>query len=451
MFHRHLLSSIAFLGALACPTLTAQGQGAPGKAAQHGGDPVATKPAQGAQGQGAQSQVVPPQGSREIPPGDGASDQPVPIESNAGKIVPPGSWFETIHIDFGKQTESNKPLRLKGEYAFNNASGADQKITIVTSSCKCQELELLVNGAEQSLEKKTTVDEALKQPILVPKGAKGTLKLVFDVSGGAGMRSGHIRVDTTDQKMPTLNLTCAAVIDPAFIVEPAEVDVGDMAPTETKKWSAKVRCMLPGAWKLEAEALKPIAPGIHVDAVERKSDESGDYYEIMGRYGPGLEEGAIGGNLLFKTDRDGRNVMLTIRASVRERVKINKTFFSFNRFSRAKGAEQTLYIWPTDLAKGSLEVSRVEVVRGTHKDGGIAFEIVRPAAAPGDGKAAPQVTIPGRDGVGIPADKLWRIVVRAKPGLELKRGRRLSVSAKIHFKGEGMVGKSFRFNGFPTR
>lgn len=371
----------------------------------------------------------------------------VDVPTNDGRTPPEGCWFEKIHIGFGKKTESTEAMRLKGEYKFENKSGSDQEITVLSSSCKCQELKLIVNGKEQAIERKLDVEQSLKKPIKVPAGAKGSLELVFDVSGGAGQRSGHIRVDTTDPKMPTFNLTCDATVDPAFVVEPGEVFLGKMAPVEAREWTVKVRCMLEGDWELEAKPLEPVALGMKVKSVERGKDERGDYVEIKGQYGPDLEEGAIGGNLLFKTDRDGRNVMVSVRAEVQAKVVLTPGFFTLNRFQRAKGAERTVYIWPTDLENDDLDVERIEIVSSNFKGDGVQFNIVAPPAL--DPQKGPQeVQIPRREQA-VPAHKLWRIEVVAKPGIELQSGRRLSVMAKVHFRGAGMVPKSFRFNGFP--
>ncbi|HMQ21823.1 MAG TPA: hypothetical protein PKE00_04990, partial [Planctomycetota bacterium] len=187
-------------------------------------------------------------GCQEPVPGEvqGGGDLP----TNDKKPIPEGNWFETIHIGFGKHPESTEPIRLKGEYDFENKSGADQEIRVLTSSCKCQELELYVNGEKQVLERSLDAEQSLKTPVKVPKGARGKIKLVFDVSGAAGSRSGYIQVVTTDPKMSNFNLTCDAVVDPAFLVEPPIVELGKMSPIEAKPWSVKIRCMLEGDFEI---------------------------------------------------------------------------------------------------------------------------------------------------------------------------------------------------------
>ncbi|MCB9919498.1 MAG: DUF1573 domain-containing protein [Planctomycetes bacterium] len=380
-------------------------------------------------------------------PGEAQSGDIPPM--NEDKPIPEGCWFKKIHISFGKQTESTEPIRLKGEYEFENKSGADQEITLLTSSCKCQELELFVNGEKQSLEKKLDVQQSLKEPIKVPKDASGTIKLVFDVSGPAGQRSGFIQVNTTDAKMPTFNLTVDAAIDAAFLVEPPIVDLGKMSPVEAKPWSVKVRCMLDGAWELSEKPLDPITPGMSIQSVDVGTDERGKFYEIKGVYGPNLDEGALGGNLLFKTNRDGRNVLVGVRAEVKSKVHLTPGFFSLNRFKRADGCEDTVYIWPNDIANEEIAVDHVEVVESNYKEGGIEYEVVPPTPLD-PAKGVVEVEIPRRTEGGIPAHKLWRIRVHVKPGLELEGvARRLSSTIKVHFKGDGMVPKTVRFNGFP--
>lgn len=389
------------------------------------------------------------------PPAQSGNGQPV-VVTNKGRPIPKGCWFKKIHHDFGSfvegegdpNHEAGQPATLLAfEYEFKNLSGKPAQVTSVVPSCKCQRLAFLLGDREIVLERKDEIQQRLKKPIKVPAGAEGKILMHFDIAGGPGVRTGDIRVDTTDSGMPSCTLTCEAKVTPAYEITPPVVTLGMMGPMEEKKWSCNVRCLVRKEWRV-IEALPPIPHGLRVRSIERKKDAAGLYYAISGTYGPNLEEGAVGGNLLFKTDNAKQNFMLEIRAQVRETVQMTPIFFSFASFPRNEPQERTIHLWPTDLEdpKAALDVDRVEIERSTVPKKFLTFEIVPPAARVPD-KAREMVMIESRQKE-VPADKLWKVKVRLEKDVP---GRLVRVKARVLLKGKGMVPKNFQFNGFPRR
>jgi len=353
--------------------------------------------------------------------------------------VPEGSWFKKVHHDFGTHYEQRKML-LEGSYEFQNSTGKDQSIKDIQTSCKCQGIRLFVNGKEAVLAR--NVERKLEKPIPVPKGAKGVIKLRFDVSGGEGQRTGDIRVTTTDKKMETAILTCAALIKPAYVVDPKVIDLGRMSPVEKKDWSAVVRCMVRKKW--EVKSVDPVKPqGLVVKSMEKKADEDGSYYLIKGTYGPDLQEGAYGGTLLFHTDAKDAPFTIQVLADVKARVMIDTTFFSFKSFPRNEPQTHTVSVWPVDPQRDTLEIDRVELVNPAPNFPRDHVECV--IEKPGKDKKIVTINVAGFEKQ-VPGDKLWRLHFRTKPGI---KGRVLRFKAKIHFKDKGTPPKLVRVNGFP--
>ena len=377
-------------------------------------------------------------------PGEQEERSPTIGELHRNKPIPDGCWFKKIHHDFGKHYESSKEKVLKVSYDFTNTTGKPQKISAIVPSCKCQQIKLVINGKEQNLTKKSNFDDQLKTPIEVPAGAKGKLEMGFDIGGGSGLRTGDVRFDTSDEKMPSFAVTCEASILPAYELDPGIVDLGTMAPTEFREWKVKVRCNVRKDWKIKS-ALEPHPAGMVIGKIERKTDEKGAiFYEISGKYGPNLEEGAAGGNIIFATDDSAQNLLVEVRAQVRERIKLSRSFVSFKSFLRNKAQEQSFFVWPSDYLdpKSSLKPTRVEIVTSTIPKDFVVFEIIAPKT---DGELKDR-KVPGVYDP-LPAAKVWEIKIKLKAGVP-GRGR-IGVKCKLHFEGEGLVPKNFRFNGFP--
>ncbi len=383
---------------------------------------------------------APPAGDKSgqggVKPADGTDTVPV-------RAIPQGSWFEKIQIKFGGFHEKAGSRHLDGIYGFENKTDKDWKITAVVPSCKCQKLKLMLGAKEVPLKNKDDVSQMLKEPIVVPAGSKGRLFMQFDISGGPGPRVGDVRVDTTDPAMPSLTLTCEANIIAAYDVQPAVVNLGQMGPKEQRQWSCMVRCIVRKEWEVTKPA-PPLPNGLAVTSMERKTDETGISYLIKGTYGPGLEEGAMGGIVVFLTDDKSQNFQLEVRAEVREKVKLSPRFFSFSNFPRNKSQERTVHLWPT-AAKGDLEIERVEIGQCSVPREFLEVQVVAPPKL-ANGAPPNMITLKGLPEP-IAAHRLWKLVVRLKPNIP-KRVRVVRGAMKVFLKGEGFVPKPFGFNGF---
>ena len=335
-------------------------------------------------------------------------------ELHRNRPVPEGCWFKKIHHDFGKHYETSKEKYLTITYEFENKTKQAHKVYAIVPSCQCQEIKLSIAGKTPSLAKKSNFDDQLKTPIEVPAGAKGKLEMKFDIGGGSGLRTGDVRFDTTDEKMPSFAVTCEATILPAYEVEQGVIDLGIMAPTEERKWKVNVRCNVRKDWKVKS-ALEPHPAGLKVESIERKTDDKGKVmYEISGRYGPNLEEGAAGGNVLFATDDSTQNLLIEIRAQVRERIKLSRSFVSFKSFVRKKAQEQSFFAWPSDFLdpKSSIKPTHVEIVSGSVPKDFVAFEIIAPKADKLKERKVPGVYEP------LPAAKVWEIKIKLKKDVQ---------------------------------
>ena len=262
-----------------------------------------------------------------------ASGDPV-VGSNKDRKIPDGCWFNPIHLDFGTFVENTKQI-FKGTYKFENKSKDPQKITNITPSCKCQDLDLYIKGKKVVLERKNDPSRALKNEILVPPGAKGRIEMTFDVTNDSGTRTGDIRFDTSDPAMPSFVLTCEVDITPAFVVDPGVVQLGIMSPNEKKEWSVKVRSSYykDDAWKItKADAIMP--KGMIVSSYERKKDDIGVYWEVRGSYGPKLDEGAFGGSVVLHSDHEEHKILVQVIAEVKQKSDLTRKILEFKPFDR---------------------------------------------------------------------------------------------------------------------
>ncbi|GEM_PF-3390992 len=367
--------------------------------------------------------------------GDGG--EVVPPSTNKGKPIPPGCWFRPIHLDFGHVVENSREF-VEGTFHFENPTDAEQKILDIVPSCKCQHLELIVNGKEVKIERDNELK--LKAPIPIPARAKGELRLRLNVTGGPQHRTGDIRIETSDAGMPAFILTAEAIIDPIFEIVPKIVDLGRMDPMDRREWTVKVRHRFKKDWKI-VKVNENIPQSMAVLSMTPEKTDKGTVYTIKGVYGPGIPEGSVGGFLLFHTDDPNENIQLQVDAEVRQRVNIDRSFWSYGRFERSKGAKHTVHLWPAEGTKG-FTVRRVEPIYALNPKEYCEIEIL-PPAMPGSGVAP--VALPGLEKK-IPADRLWRIEVRIKPGVP---GRVVRMKLKIHFAEKDLLPKIVHFNGFP--
>ncbi|MFQ5505685.1 MAG: hypothetical protein ACE5F1_12945 [Planctomycetota bacterium] len=374
--------------------------------------------------------------------GDGkqADGKPGAYPVDRKRWVPEGSWFKISSIDFGEHVEKQK-LILEGTFEFNNKSGKDQKIKNIQTSCKCHGLKLLIDGKDVPLQR--DIEQNLKPAIQVPAGAKGKLVVNFDASGAVGMRTGDIRVETTDPRMSSMLLTMEAKVTAAYSLVPPVVELGNMTTMERKEWSTIVRCHVRKEW--EVKRVDPVKPaGLEVLSIERKMDEGGIYYEIKGAYGPGLEEGSYGGNLLFHTDDEKQNFQIQVVAQIKPRVKMDKTFHSFRSFPRTQANEHTFHLWPVDLNE-EIAVERVEIQKLSVPEDFVEV-VIRP---PHEERAGAMLKLmDGGIETQVPANKVWNLTIKVKANLP---GRVFRLKGKVHFKDEGTPAKSIRVNGFPRR
>ncbi len=366
-------------------------------------------------------------------PGDGG--QAVPPMTNKGKPIPKGCWFDPIHLDFGSVVENTKEF-VEGEFKFENPTDSEQKILSIVPSCKCQHLELVVNGRPVKIE--FDREQKLKEPIVIPPHAKGALKLRLNVMGGPQHRTGDIRIETTDPGMPAFVLTAEAVIEPLFQVEPQIVRLGRMDPRERRDWTVKVRHRFKKEWKI-TKVLEPLPEGMQVLSMTPSKTKDGVVYEIKGSYGPDLPEGSIGGFITFETDGKNELFQVQIDADVRQRVNIDRVFWSYNRFKRSEGAVHTVYLWPAE-GTAAFHVTRVEPFYSLNPIDCLETKILPPKEGSNE-----IVEIPGLEAK-PKASRVWRVQVRIKPGCP---GHAVRMKLRIHFAERDLVPKVVHFNGFP--
>jgi len=398
-----------------------------------GGRPVGD--GTGAEGGG----VKPPVQQGPVQEGSGQPAPLPPPPTNKGKPIPEGCWFKVIHLDFGEVVE-NTQEHFEGEFPFENNTGEDQQITAIVPSCKCQGLQLFIDGKKVEIKRKPTPDQPLEEPVSVPKGAKAKIVMKLSLEGGPQLRIADIRFDTTDPAMPSFLLTCEAKITAAFKVEPDPCELGTMSTMEVKHWSFKIRNNLraDGNWKIEEQ--DPVVPaGIHVERVAKAKDETGPHWVVEGTYGPDLPQGASGGNIVFKTDDPLHNVMVRITAEVKQKAVLWPGFLSLGNFPRKEAQVRTFYLFPANGVQ-NVSVKNIEVFKSSCDKEWYEVKIVPPAK---DDTSAAKVD-------GLPAevtnDKLWRIEVHTKAGIP---GRVFRLKANVHLNGAGFATKSFWINGFP--
>ncbi len=375
--------------------------------------------------------------------GDQAQSQPAESlghgTTNKGKPIPEGCWFKKIHLDFGSVVENTQD-KDSGEYPFENKTGKDQLITNFSTSCKCQNVKFIINGVEVKYKRKPTPDQPLAEPIKIPKGAKGKIVMSLDLSGAASERIAEIRVDTTDPDMPSFTLTSQANILAAFLVEPEVQDLGQMGPMEAKEFVFKVRSNIvkDGSWQI-TEKNPDLPSGMKLDSMERKNDAKGFYYEIKGHYGPDLPQGAMGGDVIFKTNDERHNIMIRVTADVQYRVVVTPRMAVLGAFSNKIAKEEVFYVLPNKRGD-MIHVTGVDVYKSSHPKDAYTIEIVPPGKE--DGK---MVSVKGiKDPV--PSHVVWKVVVRTKPGIKAKTFR---VKGRLVFQEKGIAEKQIHVIGFP--
>ena len=359
--------------------------------------------------------------------------------TNKGKPIPKGCWFKKIHLDFGSVVENTKE-KDTDEYPFENKTGKDQLITNFTTSCKCQGVKFFINGAEVKYKRKPTPDQPLVEPLKVPKDAKGKIVMSLDLSGAATERTAEIRVDTTDPNMPSFTLTSEAKILAAFTVEPEIFSLGSMSPMEKKEFVFKVRSNIVKDDKWKITEKDPVLPGgLFIDAMERKTDDKGFHYEIRGHYGPGLPQGAMGGDVIFKTDDERHNIMIRVTADVQYRVVVDPRLAVMGAFSNKAAKEVVCHVIPNKIGD-EIHVTGLNIYKSSHPKDSYTVKILPP-----DKNSTETLKLPGMQN-GVPLNSVWKVVITTKPGIKAKTFR---VKGRLVFEEPGIAEKLIHVVGFP--
>jgi hypothetical protein len=421
------LLSLFLIAALGCSSVDAQDPVV--------GDPAPPPPNPGMDG------VSGTQGGPAV--GPQAGTQPGSVvgigTTNKGKPIPEGCWFKKIHLDFGSVVENTKE-KDTSEYVFENKTGKDQLIHNFTTSCKCQGVKFFINGSEVKYKRKPTPDQPLVEPIKIPKGAKGKIVMTMDLTGAATERVAEIRVDTTDPNMPSFTLTSEAKILAAFTVDPEIFNLGSMSPMEKKDFVFKVRSNIVKGDKWQITEKNPVLPGgLHLDALERKTDAKGFHYEIRGHYGPGLPQGAMGGDVIFKTSDERHNIMIRVTADVQYRVVVDPRLAVMGAFPNKTAKEVVCHVIPNKVGD-QIHVTGLNIFKSSHPKNAYTVKIVPPVK-----DSTETLKLPGMQN-GVPLNSVWKVVITTKPGIKAKTFR---IKGRLVFKEVGIAEKVIHIVGFP--
>lgn len=325
-------------------------------------------------------------------------------------------WLQPIDYDFGKQRVGSK---LEAELELFNPTGAEQKLTGFSKSCKCQSATLVLGDRSIDL------TQGLKDPVVLAPGEKGKVIATIVVPDQQSRLTVALRFETSDPNQPLLDaqLHVDAVRDLHVLVGDEQrdsIDFGELAKDSVRDFVFRVVSRDGKPFQIESYE-KPLPVGVAV-AFEKAKPDASEWF-VRGKLGPGLPENRCGGTVAFETDRGKFEVR--VYASVLPPLRVT----------------------PSEM----VVLGVVPVASGAKKD--VRFDVVDPSQSVAITKVEwfdiAQGLVP--EGASFEADidnaeggKSATLHVRIPRGLA--RGR-FQIGMLVHFAGEDLEPRKVRFIG----
>ena len=251
------------------------------------------------------------------------------------------TWFPKTFHDAGTVFEGTKVTHV---FPFKNPDSKPHKIKWIRKTCSCSQAWLVVGGKE------IPWNQVVHEPVTIPPGGEGGLKLLVDMTGIRGVKEAEVTVGLDDKRWgnPTVKVRATGVV--YFEAVPSTISLGRLGWDEKKAFSFTVTSTKVKKWKITG--WEELPPGMKLDKPKRKEEAGRITYTFHGILGPGLPPGPAGGTIKLKTDFKNRIVEVSVAAEVKKPYKVNpEGYLGFGRVWKNKGKEKVIEIENLDPSR----------------------------------------------------------------------------------------------------
>jgi hypothetical protein len=288
--------------------------------------------------------------------------------SNVPMFRDPGGnlWFDATYKDLGVYFEGE---RAEGTFTFKNPRDVVHNMRAFIGSCTCSNAIITIGdrvyeyGKDKTLrritmedgnERKTPVDHINIEP-----GEQGKVVVHMDMVGIRGPRDADLQFQTSDNDYPVMNLKWRATGSEFFVVTPADTHLAEMSWQDKRDFQFEISSPVRDDFNIVRH--DPLPPQMQIEMTKQQRDGR-TVYSVKGTYGPGVDERAGGGTIVFHTDVEDRKISARVIATIKGPLTMEPGgFVSFGQIRLGEGAEQVVTIAPTD--DFDLQVTNLEVVR----------------------------------------------------------------------------------------
>jgi hypothetical protein len=311
---------------------------------------------------------TPPTGDVEVPEGD------VPnISQPIAPVIPqmvtgaPNAWFKRTKLFMGEFLDQEK---VRGKFSFKNPTAKKQTWNNLSGSCQCVRATIKVGGRTFELSKKPAPNslhelrmedgKVVRQRVThmnIQPGDTGEIEVEMEMGGLQGLKDATLAIETTDEDMQQVTLAWQAKGVKLFDVTPNDVFLNNMTWADKRTFKFMVASDVKPDFKLlDHEALPDYVKVTRKDQVTRPNGKKA--WLVEGTFGPNADPKAGGASIKFKTDWAGKEIALTVIATVTGPITIEPgTFLSFGKIRKGKGAERKI----TFIPNGDFDLSLVGV------------------------------------------------------------------------------------------
>jgi len=285
-----------------------------------------------------------------------------PFEEGGGN-----SWFEATRKHLGTYYEEGEAT---GTFKFKNPNKEAKKITNLQGSCQCTKVIFRmgdrvytlgnepVNNAIHRITKNAKGEEEKERVTFISLNPEesGTIEVHMKMSGHQGDKDASVEVTTDDEKLPSSRLQFRATGAVYFNIDPPDVNLNELTWKDRREFTFMVSSPLKPEFKLVALEKSPPKTEVKFEKVEKDGKNS---WRVSAAYGPNLQETDGGGEIVFGTDLNGKQVKMRFAALVRGPLKMEPTgFASFGSVRKGSEGKLQIHLWPTDDFE--LKVLKVE-------------------------------------------------------------------------------------------
>jgi hypothetical protein len=281
-----------------------------------------------------------------------APPTPPPVAPTGPPRAAPRLVFQKKEVDFGTKLEGDL---CEDDFAFENDGDAPLVITKVQPSCGCTVSHISV-GDGRADDGKLTGESRYDYGKAIPVGAQGKIHVALNLKGFHGPKASQVSVFTNDPAGPA-TLRVQANVEAFFVLEPQNLNLGEISRKEGKSGSIKITSVRVPAFKITS--WDPLQPGVSLQ-VEDLSEEGKPAAKLTVTVGEGANEGTFSSRVVLHTDV-GRTIDLFVTGQVYGALEIKPgPYLMFGLIQRGTKTPRKIEAIARDPAQ-PIHVTKVEI------------------------------------------------------------------------------------------